>query len=473
MKICFIALILLPKNKQEIKHVFKSPPIAYLWLSAILLRGNHSVSILDANSFQLTEGEILKSLECEPPDIVGFTVFTNAFHNVIYMAKRIKERFPKIRIAVGGYHVNSIPSDFYLDCIDYIFTGEAEYSLLELINRLDAKNESKNGILGLHYRDEDGNWIVNPPQGFITNLDDMPFLPYEMILNNGYTGWWTIINPKRHKYMATITGKGCPMKCSFCDISKTEGVRYRAMSAERVIEELSYMSQLGITHIEFRDGCFTTAIKRLEKIAQEIIERRLKIKWECNGTIRNIKNTDDIFLKLLYNSGCRCIFFGVESGNPDILKHEKKVTPEQVYEVVKRVQKVGIQAHCSFIFGLEGETQETMKQTLDMALRLNAHTVSFSIATPYPGTKLYNFYKEKGYIKTFDWKLYGGEDPVFETEAISKEMFKSFLIKAHRKFYFRASYIWKRLKSVRSYEEIKTYALIAFKMLFDTLSYKR
>jgi len=388
------------------------------------------------------------------------------------MAKRIKEQFPKILIAVGGYHVNSVASDFYLDCIDYIFTGEGEYSLLELMNRLDAGDESREGILGLIYRDPSGNWVVNPPQEFITNLDNMPTLPYEMILNNGYTIWWTVIDPKRHKCMATITGKGCPMKCSFCDISKTEGVKYRAMSVERVIEEISYMSQLGITHIDFRDGCFTTDIKRVKKIAQEIINSGLKVEWGCNSTIRDIKNTDSLFLKLLYDSGCRSLFFGIESGNPDILKREKKVTPEQVYKVIKMTQKAGIKAHCSFIFGLEGETEETMKQTIDMALRLNSQTVSFSIAAPYPGTKLYDSYKEKGYIKTFNWKLYGGEEPVFETEAISPKMLKSFLVTAHKKFYFRPSYIWKLLQSVRSYREIKNYISIALKMLFNTTSYK-
>jgi len=471
MKICFISLISLPKNNHKIKPAFKSPPITQLWLAAVLLRGNHSVSILDATSFQLTEEEILQAIKHEKPDIVGFTVFTNAFYEVVYMAKRIKEQFPKIRIAIGGYHSNSVASDFYLDCIDYIFTGEGEYSLLELMNRLNVEDESKDGILGLRYRNQSGEWVVNPQAELRQDLDNQPILPYEMILNNGYTTWWTVIDPKRHKYMATVTGRGCPMQCSFCDISKTEGLKYRAMSAERVIEEISHMSQLGITHIEFRDACFTTGIKRVTEIAQGIIDRGLKIEWGCSSTIRQIK--DPSFLKLLYASGCRFLFFGVESGNPDILKREKKVTPENVFEVIKMTQKAGIQAHCSFIFGLEGETEETMKQTINMALRLNPHTASFSIAVPYPGTQLYASYKEKGYIKTFNWSLYGGEDVVFETKEISPEMLKSFLIKAHRKFYFRPSYIWRRLQGVRSYREIKAYASIAFKMLFDTISYKR
>lgn len=155
------------------------------------------------------------------------------------------------------------------------------------------------------------------------------------------------------------------------------------MSADRVIEEISYMnSHLGITHIEFRDPFFTVNTERVAKIASGILSRGLKINWGCSSAVHKIN--DPAFLRLLYDSGCRFIFFGVESGNAAILKREKKVTPERVYEVIDMVQKSGINPHCSFIFGLEGETEETMKQTLDMALHLNTHTASFSIAIPYP-----------------------------------------------------------------------------------------
>lgn len=472
MKILFISL---PKNISEpvpLPPVFKSPPITHLWLSAIAIRGGHSASILDALSRNLNKEKIFEFIRQEKPDIIGFTVFTNAFHDVMYMSKYIKENFPNIRIAVGGYHVNSMPSDFFSECIDFIFVGETEFSLLELMNRLELEDSSRDGILGLIYKNNGGQWISNPPSGYRMDFDNMPILPYEMILDNGYTTWWTVINPKRHKYMATVTGKGCPMQCSFCDISKTEGLRYRSMSAERVIEEISYMNKkLGITHIEFRDPYFTVDQKRVEQIAQGILDKGIRIEWGCSSTISKIK--DPSYLSLLYDSGCRFIFFGVESGNPEILKREKKVSREQVFEVVKMVQDAGIQAHCSFIFGLEGETEETMKQTIDMALKLNPYTASFSIAVPYPGTQIYDSYKAKGYIKTSDWKLYGGEDPVFETEAVTKEMLKSFLEKAHKKFYFRPSYMWKRLAAVRSLYELKYYVSIAVKMLFDVVSYKR
>lgn len=472
MKICFISL---PKNistGEPIKPAFRSPPITHLWLAAVLRRGGHSVSVIDALTLHLSADEILNVVAREKPDLVGFTVFTNALADVLYMARQIKGRFPQIRVAVGGYHANSRPPDLYADAVDYVFAGETEYGLLELGDRFDAANPSLEGILGLHHSDvESGAWIANPPQPPLEKLDDIPILPYEMILDNGYNAWWTVINPRRERYMATVTAKGCPMGCSFCDISKTEGARYRAMSVERVLEELRYMSSLGITHVEFRDPSFTVDLDRTARIAQGIIDQGIKIEWGGSSTIRRIK--DPAFLRLLYRSGCRFLFYGVESGNPEILRREKKVSPEQVFKAVQITQQAGIQAHCSFIFGLEGETRETMQQTLDMALKLNPHTASFSIAIPYPGTKLYDAYDAKGYIQTYDWSLYDGEHPVFETEHVTPEMLESFLTRAHRAFYFRPSYVWKRLTKVRSLHELWFYASVAAQMVFNVAAYKR
>ena len=167
------------------------------------------------------------------------------------------------------------------------------------------------------------------------------------------------------------------------------------------------------------------------------------------------------------------MFVGVESGNPEILMREKKVTREQVLDVVTMIKRSGIQVHCSFIFGLDGETEETMKQTIAYALELRPTSASFSIAVPYPGTHLFDVYSSKGYIKTCDWGQYGGETPVFETEALTKEKLTRYLVQAHRRFYFRPSYVLERLRTVRSMRQFWQYASVAFHMVFDVLSYKR
>ena len=142
----------------------------------------------------------------------------------------------------------------------------------------------------------------------------MPLLPYDMVLKNQYNTWWTVIDPKKHKYMATVTGKGCPVNCSFCDVTKTEGLYYRAMSPQRVVKEFAHMYfNLGITHIEIRDPFFTIDIDRVRKISQGLIDEGIKVEWGCSSTAQRIKDLD--LLKLMRKSGCRFIFVGIESGN--------------------------------------------------------------------------------------------------------------------------------------------------------------
>jgi radical SAM superfamily enzyme YgiQ (UPF0313 family) len=473
LKILFIAL---PKDISvagEKASSIKSPPTTFIWLSGILIDQGHDASILDANTLCLNEEEIIRELERQNPDIVGFTVFTSCYPDILYMAKKVREKFPLIKIAVGGYHVNGVATDFMNDSFDLIFKGEAETSLLETMNRLGKGEDSYDGIPGLIYFDKKkADWVENPPADYIADFDDMPLLPYDKVLNNQYNTWWTVIDPKKHKYMATVTGKGCPVNCSFCDVTKTEGLYYRSMCPQRVVKEFAHMYfNLGITHIEIRDPFFTIDLDRVRKISQGLIDEGVKVEWGCSSTAQRIKDLD--LLKLMRKSGCRFIFVGIESGNPEILKREKNVSPEQVFNTVNLIRKAGIQSHCSFIFGLEGENETTLNETLNFALALDPDTASFSIAMPLPGTQLFNSYKEKGYINTFDWKDYGGDKSVFETEDLSSKLLETYVVKAHRKFYFRPSYIFKRLLSVRSFGEIKLYVTMGFNMIFDVMAYKR
>lgn len=472
MNVLFIAL---PKNismSGEQTSAIKSPPTTFIWLSGILIEQGHHASILDANTLCLSEEEILQEISRQNPDVIGFTVFTSCYPDVLYMAKKVREMFPHIKIAAGGYHVNSVATDFMNEYFDLVFKGEAEFSLLEAMNRLGKGEKSLSGIPGLIFFDtKKSDWVETPPADYIADFDDMPLLPYDMVLKNQYNTWWTVIDPKKHKYMATVTGKGCPVNCSFCDVTKTEGLYYRAMSPHRVVKEFAHMYfNLGITHIEIRDPFFTIDIDRVRKISQGLIDEGIKVEWGCSSTAQRIKDLD--LLKLMRKSGCRFIFVGVESGHPEILKREKNVSPEQVFNAVNLIRKAGMQSHCSFIFGLEGENETTINETMDFALALDPDTASFSVAVPFPGTQLYNSYKEKGYINTYNWKDYGGEKPVFETEDLCSELLETHVVKAHRKFYFRPSYILKRLLSVRSFGEIKFYASMGYNMIFDAMAYK-
>lgn len=167
------------------------------------------------------------------------------------------------------------------------------------------------------------------------------------------------------------------------------------MSPERVVDEFAHMYfDLGITHVEIRDPFFTIYKDRVIEIAKGLIERNIKVEWGCSATAGSLRDPE--LTNMMAKSGCRFVFVGVESGNEAILKREKKVGQDQVRKAIRLIREAGMQAHCSFIFGLEGENPKTLQETLEFSLDLSPNTASFSIAMPLPGTAMFDSYKEKG-----------------------------------------------------------------------------
>ncbi|MBF0262038.1 MAG: cobalamin-dependent protein, partial [Magnetococcales bacterium] len=274
MKILFISAPKAIESQEILEPLFATPPTTHLWLAAVLIREGYEVVILDAIAKNFSAQEIIRSVAHEQPDVVGFTVFTCAFYDVVYLANKLKEQNPQLVIMAGGYHANSVPDDFKQPCFDYTIVGEGERSFVQLLNGLRDQKEELHLVPNLIYFDRHNQiWQQNPPAPYIPSFDDHPILPYSLVADIRYNTWWTTIDHDKHKFMAIVTGKGCPMECSFCDISKTEGYKYRMMSAERVIQELEHLISLGFTHIEIRDPLFMISTNRVARIAQKIIQR--------------------------------------------------------------------------------------------------------------------------------------------------------------------------------------------------------
>jgi len=469
MKILFINVP--PGLEYELpsKNFFKEPPIAHLWLSAVLEKHGIFTDIYDAYTVGANTETILDYIEMTQPDMIGFSVFTVAVFDVLYIVKKIKQRLPDIPIIVGGNHTSvSVEDLIQTPEVDFACIGEGEFTLIELIQALKEK-KSLNDIKGLVYRDGD-EIKVNPIRELRTDMDNVPHLAYHKVIHNNYYPWWDIINDKKHKFISTVTGKGCPMNCIWCDIARTEGLKYRCMSAERVIDELLYLKKVfGVTHLAIDDANFTVYKKRVIKICENIIRKKIDIKWVCSSTIRNADDID--LLRLMKSAGCHAIFLGVESGNDAILNRVKKVSKEKVINVVKKTWVAGIQPHCSFILGLPNGTKKTMQETIDFSIKLNPSSASFSIAIPFKGTVLYEEYEKKGYIKTKDWRKYDSH-AVFETEEFSASYLEQLFLTAHRHFYWRPTYIFRKLKTIRSFKEFMFNVDVGLDLLLKKISYK-
>ena len=441
--------------------VFDGPPLGLASIAALLEENGHVVRILDACSIGMGLKSILEVVRETQAEIVGIQALTNFIADVEVIAKKIKAQFGNTKIIVGGPHAMALPNEVAANPdVDFVCLGEGEYLLAELVECL-THNGKLSRIKGLIYK-EDGKVKNNPPRPFITDLDSLPIPAYHL-LNLG------MYNPKhqwgkRGKWMSICTARGCPFGCLFCDVSRSQGRKCRCLSSQKVFEYIKYLNfEFGIKYLTFEDPTFTLDLDRVYEICTTLIQSGINIEWGCNSRIDTLP--DDEGLKLMRRAGCNSFFFGIESGDSNMLRKIKELATQQVIENVHRVHKLGFRSHCAFIIGLPGETRTSIRNTIEFISKLKPTFASISVAVPYPGTKLYNLYKGKGYILTTDWSKYES-DVVISLPDLSPEYLKAEYIKAHRRFYLKPRFILGRLVNISSPGELIVALKVGLNMLF-------
>jgi len=257
-----------------------------------------------------------------------------------------------------------------------------------------------------------------------------------------------------------ITSRGCPYRCIYCSKSVFGG-KYRANSPTYVVDEIEHlMEKFNVREIAFYDDVFTLDKKRVFAICEELGRRRIEIPWTCETRV-NLVNKD--LVEKMKKAGCYMIAYGVESGTQEILNNLKKdITLEQATRAFELTHKIGIQTIAYFMIGSPGETPKKIEETIKFAKKLDSDFVQFSITTPFPGTELFNLAIKEGIVsKDWDDYIYAGlrsiDYPAFETNTLNNEDLKRWDIQAYRSFYLRFHYLFKRIKKIRSFSEMKTH----------------
>ena len=230
-------------------------------------------------------------------------------------------------------------------------------------------------------------------------------------------------------------------------------MNFRCKTPERVVDEIEYMLKIGFREVHPIDDGFTTNIDRAKAICNEIIKRGIKMPWYPQGGLRVDKVSKELF-DLMYKAGCYRIPFGIESGSQLILDNVKKgIKLEQVMTAVKWANEAGLETLGYFMLGLPGETIETIEETISFSQKLNLHYAKFALTIPLPGSSLYADWEKNNLIKTNDWEKfnYASPDEVFTHPNLSWQELNEYYKIAHRKFYWRPSYIFKRL--IRDFKE--------------------
>ncbi len=414
-----------------------APPLGVTYVAAAFESAGADVRIFDYIVSQYSADKLKAQLDEFHPHVVGSTSVTLNFPGAAGIIRTAKRHSPSLITVMGGPHVSFDDTATLVNYpeIDFIVRGEGERTIAELMAK-EMNPEAWTDIRGLTFR-RDGRIVATDSQPFIEDLDTLPLparhlLPLSRYQALGYP-------------ISIVTSRGCPYSCIFCLGRRMGGKRIRQRAAPLVVDEIEQILAYGIDRINVADDLFVSHSGKVKEVCEEILRRSLRFSWSAFARVNTV---DRETLLLMRKAGCDSVSFGVESGNPEMLKRiGKGITLEQVREAVSLCREAGIIAHTSFIAGLPGETPETLRETEEFAASLGS-LYGYHHLAPFPGTTVREEVEKYDLeILTDDWTRYDANSAIVRTSALSPEEIERFV----KTFEAQIERVWKSM--VRDYRE--------------------
>lgn len=394
----------------------------------------HEVEILDCAAQAIPIDHLLAVIQRGGYRLVVWSTATPSIKSDLALANEIKRCDPRIKTGVLGTHVTSLADGCLRDTegLDFVVRNEPEESIGALAETLE-NGDSIQGLKGISYRDEDGQIFHNPPRPFIQDLDRLPLPAWHLIDLENYR--LPLIGKK---FLILAPVRGCPYTCSFCTAQTYYGKKLRRRSVPKMMDEIEYiMDRFGISQFFIWADTFTANRDYVTQFCQAIMDKGLEIGWTCNSRVDTV---DPSLLEAMARAGCWMISYGIESGNQAVLDQaKKKITVHQSREAVKMARRTGIKVAGHFVLGLPGETEETLKETIDFALTLDIDTAQFYCAVPFPGSSLYEEAKAQGWIEGANFEDFRQDNAVMNLPGLSPLIVNDYRKKGFRRFYLRPS----------------------------------
>ena len=439
-------------------------PLGIAYLGAVAEKAGHHVTVIDCQAEKLTYETFRSRIAQTPSDVIGVTATTLLYKSAMKLISIAKEVQPNAVTMLGGSHVtfwdenalNEYPS------LDIVVRREGEQTFVELLGNLEGKASLSN-VLGITYRNG-GKVARNPDRPFIADLDAIPFpahhlLPLENLKHNG-----KILFP-------LVSSRGCVYWCDFCSTVRMFGRGYRMRSPKNVVDEMQLIhDKYGVDQVTFYDDAFTVDRNRVLKICEELHARKLHMIWDC-GT--RVDMVDRELMKTMRDAGCIAVWLGVESGSEAILgAMNKSIKLDQTRKAYKTAHEVGLMTIANVVLGFPGETEQTARETIRFVRELDPDDVGFYVATPYPGTPMYEQVKAKGWLRITDFDKYDTAGPTFETPWLTMEKLAELRYKAYQQFYLRPGYVFKMMRRGGTYgvSAVKTSGAYLLRALHIRLS---
>jgi len=401
------------KNCRDINPL---PPMGVGYLAAVVRNMGIEVKILDCLALGwnreeevnkdlicvgLSEKEIIAYISDFNPDIVGvncqFSRQYKSYHRIFSVIKKLK---PRCLTIAGGAHVTVCPKEILgdKDC-DFILMGEAEESFKHFLECLDAGKEFKS-VDGLGWK-AGGELYINEKTGWIKDLDALPFPAYDLMNLEKYFGIKASHGlRRRNRFSPIVTSRGCPAKCTFCSAHKVWGNSYRFRSTDNVIREMKVLKkQYGVEELMFEDDNVTANPKRAKQLFSRMIEEKFNFIWDTPNGV-GAWSMDEEMIDLMKRSGCVKINFPVESGSQRVLDTimKKPIKLSRIKELITYCRKISLDCEMFLLIGMPGETLEDIWSSFGFAAKCGCYEPHISVATPYPGTKLFEECTQRGYF---------------------------------------------------------------------------
>ena len=400
--------LLIPRFSRGFR--LESVPLNLSYLGAMLEQNSYFVKGFNLNFDQLTSRNIKQF------DIFGISSPTAVFPETIKLAKKIKKANRQAFIVVGGPHPTACPQEcLSFKVIDAVVMGEGEVPLLELVKRIEKK---QNFVCVPNLVFRQGKKLRFNQKILIKDLDELSFPAKHLFDTSKYPD-------KQKAYGDIIASRGCPFKCTNCQPGLDHISPYRLRKQEKVVDEIEWlMKDYGVKHFTFSDSELVGPKGWVKKFTQELIKRKLRITYSCNGRTDQV---DREILKKLKKSGCVFIGYGIESGSQKVIDEllKKGINLNRAKEVIKETVDEGIGVGAWFMIGIPGETREQVLKTIAYAQKIDASIIEVNIATPWPDTGFYELSKKKDWLVTDDWgKMNEKSFVAIETPYLSRQEVK-------------------------------------------------
>ncbi len=365
------------------------------YITAMMDENKYAIRLIDNYIQPYTMEGLVEAVISAQPDILFVTSEGATSRVARHLFEEIKKQKPDLPTVAFGRQLMYLPEILLGpdQAVNALIIDEPELTALELIERISRK-EDWHSVKGIAYWTEVGSIHKTEPREMIRDFDALPFMNHELFNNPKYrqvSQGVRIFGGVRWGFM--LTSRGCPYPCTFCapSIRRSYGQKFRARSPKLVVDEMAYLKErFGVNAIAFGDDVFTLDMKHTEAFCDELIARKLGIKWAIATRADRVTPS---LLQKMKRAGCDSLALGIESGNERVLAHIKKgESKERMTEAVRDINSLGFILNLTFIIGHPTETVEEMRDTFRFAKELNATYTQFHYFTPYPGTPTYKEY---------------------------------------------------------------------------------